>query len=80
MRHRLVLALALAGSVHLAAAGDDGLSVQQFQTLHGELTASMEPWQDIPWHVSLLEARSQAAKEKKPIYMLCRAGHPLGCV
>ncbi|MBM3997164.1 MAG: hypothetical protein FJ303_23885 [Planctomycetes bacterium] len=52
----------------------------EFAKLHKELTTAKEPWQAIPWHVSLLEARAQAAKENKPVYMLCRAGHPLGCV
>jgi hypothetical protein len=61
-------------------ADEGGLTVARFEKLHKELTSAKEPWQEIPWHVSVLEARSQAAREKKPVYMLCRAGHPLGCV
>jgi hypothetical protein len=30
--------------------------------------------------VSVLEARKLAARQKKPIIMRVRAGHPLGCV
>ena len=60
------------------SAGD--LNVAEFKTLHKELTSLKEPWQSLPWQLSLLEARAQAAKENKPIYMLCRSGHPLGCV
>jgi hypothetical protein len=51
-----------------------------FARLHKELTAAKEPWQTIPWHLSILDARAQATKENKPIYMLCRSGHPLACV
>lgn len=29
---------------------------------------------------SLVQACVQAAPEKKPLLMVCRAGHPLGCV
>src|SRR6185436_5420245 len=40
---------------------------QDFKTapakLHRELTSTREAWQNIPWHLSLLEARTQAAKE-----------------
>ena len=51
-----------------------------FEKLHKELTAAKEPWQTMPWQLSLVEACEQAAKENKPVYMLCRSGHPLGCV
>jgi hypothetical protein len=61
-------------------AQDASISTPDFAKLHKELTTAKEPWQSIPWHVSLLDARAQAAKENKPVYMLCRAGHPLGCV
>ena len=57
-----------------------GLSKAGFDTLHKELTSVKEPWLSLPWQLSLLEARTQAVKENKPIYMLCRSGHPLGCV
>jgi hypothetical protein len=56
------------------------LSTAEFEKLHQELQSPREAWQAIPWHLSLLEARAQAAIEKKPVYMLSRAGHPLGCV
>lgn len=64
-----------------AQAGEaEGLSRAEFEKLLREVQSPREPWQSIPWNLSLLDARSQAAKEKKPIYMLCRSGHPLGCV
>lgn len=74
----LLLALSC-GLVGLTRAGDRP-SAAEFEKLHRDLTAAKEAWQTIPWHLSLLEARTQAAKENKPVYMLCRAGHPLGCV
>jgi hypothetical protein len=81
MKRCLAWGLVIAWNVNLlASAGEGGLSDAQFNAIHKELTATTEPWQGIPWHVSLLEARGQAAREKKPIYLLCRAGHPLGCV
>jgi hypothetical protein len=57
-----------------------GLSVAEFRKLHNQVIQAKEPWQSIPWQLTLLEARAQAAKEKKPIYLLVRSGHPLGCV
>jgi hypothetical protein len=57
-----------------------GLSAAEFEKLHQELRTCREPWQSIPWRLSVLEARAQAAQERKPVYMLVRSGHPLGCV
>lgn len=64
----------------LNAAGLSADDLDSFKKLHGELTSAKEPWQTIPWHLSILDARAEAAKEKKPVYLLARAGHPLGCV
>ena len=78
MRKTLTLLCVLGTSVVQPTFGQNQRA--DFAKLHKELTGAKEPWQSIPWHVSLLEARAQAAKENKPVYMLCRAGHPLGCV
>jgi riboflavin synthase len=56
------------------------LTTAEFDKLHKELTGAREAWQAIPWQLSLVQACKQAAKENKPVYMLCRSGHPLGCV
>jgi len=76
--------LVRAGTLAVAFAAVASLSAQDgldpFKKLHGELTSAKEPWQTIPWHLSILDARAEAAKEKKPVYLLARAGHPLGCV
>ena len=63
-------------SVHAA-----GLSEADFKEWHGKLAPpAKEPWQGLPWKLSVLEAQAEAAKAKKPVYMLVRSGHPLGCV
>jgi hypothetical protein len=57
-----------------------GINNAEFDKLHKELSAAKEPWQNLPWQLSLVQACSEAARENKPVYMLCRSGHPLGCV
>ena len=58
----------------------DGLSVEDFEKLHRDLQAPKdEPWLTIPWKLSLLEARTLAAEQKKPIFIWSMDGNPLGC-
>jgi hypothetical protein len=78
----LLAGLVLSGGTVNSARADNpsGLSPAEFAKLHKELQAPREAWQSIPWKLSILDARDQAAKEKKPVYMLVRSGHPLGCV
>jgi hypothetical protein len=65
----------------LSHAGEaPGLAPAEFRKLHEQLVAAHEPWEAIPWRLSLLEAQAAAARDKKPIYLLVRSGHPLGCV
>jgi hypothetical protein len=62
-------------------AGADGLSDTEFAELHRQLEPPAEEgWSSIPWKTSLVQACVQAARQKKPLLMVCRAGHPLGCV
>lgn len=80
---KLTAAAACAAVALWSAAWADeakGLTLAEFNRLHKELTGKKEAWQELPWHLSILSACEQAAKEKKPVYMLCRSGHPLGCV
>lgn len=63
-----------------APTGAAELTPAEFDKLHKQLTSAKEAWQTIPWHLSVLEACNEAAKGNKPVYMLCRSGHPLGCV
>jgi len=77
----IVTGLAAALLIGVIANGSEPkLTLADFTKLHKDLTSAKEPWQTIPWQLSLIEARALAAKENKPVYMLCRAGHPLGCV
>lgn len=82
---RTILLAAAAGmaSPGLAAAEDakeQQLSVADFEKLHRELQPPKdELWRSIPWHVSILEAREQATRDKKPIFVWVASGEPLGC-
>ncbi len=86
--NKTALTLLLAAAVvtalpSLAAAAEPTekqLSVADFEKLHQELQPPKdEPWRSIPWHVSILEARAQAARDKKPIFVWVASGEPLGC-
>jgi hypothetical protein len=41
---------------------------------------SESAWLDIDWKTDLWEARREAARTNKPIYLWEMDGHPLGCV
>jgi hypothetical protein len=76
---RFVVAfLAVAATVPLALA--EGLSQVEFEKLHADLSPERAAWEAVPWKLSITEASALAAKERKPVYMLVRSGHPLGCV
>ena len=55
---------------------------QDFARLHALIkpAASEEKWTQIPWLVSLWDARQKAAAAGKPILLWEMDGHPLGCV
>ena len=58
----------------------DGLSVDDFRKLHRDLQPPTgEAWRTIPWKLTLLNARDQAARESKPVFLWAMDGHPLGC-
>ncbi len=50
--------------------------------LVNEILPSVEEsaWQKIDWMTDLWEARQEAARTGKPIYLWEMDGHPLGCV
>jgi hypothetical protein len=57
-----------------------GLSVEEFGRLHQALQPpAEEAWRKIPWRVELLEARNEAARAGKPLFIWAMDGHPLGC-
>ena len=62
-----------------ALAGPQELTPTEFQKLHADLL-QLEKWEGIPWKANLLEARAQAAKEKKPLFLWVMDAKPLGSV
>ena len=72
----IILSLLLA-----PGAQPSNLSDAEFAKLHQQLQPPAdEGWSSIPWKTSLVQACVEAAGQKKPLFMVCRAGHPLGCV
>jgi hypothetical protein len=55
---------------------------KDFSRLHTLIkpAAAEEKWTQIPWLVSLWDARQKAADAGKPILLWEMDGHPLGCV
>ncbi len=76
----LVLAVGLAFSTSSVQGDEPGLSRAEFDRLHKVLSLKNQPWAAIPWKNTLPEARAQAAKEKKPIFMVVNTGNCLGFV
>jgi len=59
----------------------EGLLSAEFEKLRKELQPPTdELWRTIPWKMEIVEACNQGAKEKKPLVLRVRSGHPLGCV
>jgi hypothetical protein len=59
----------------------DELSAAQFKKLHQMIRPQPgeSKWMDLPWETSLGEARSKAAKQGKPIFLMAAGGgSPLG--
>jgi hypothetical protein len=79
-RTRSICLFAVA-TIALAALGSDSISPDQFVKLHSLIKPKSEEskWEQIPWLVSLWEARQRAAEEGKPILLWEMDGHPLGC-
>ncbi len=81
IRNILGLILAMFVVVPGATADAPELSHDKFLTLHEQLTPERgDSWRTLPWNTSLLKAVRQATEQKRPVYMLVRSGHPLGCV
>lgn len=65
----------------LAVGQPNGFEVEEFKTLHARLRPpAAEGWSSIVWKTSLAQACVRAIREKKPLFMVVRSGHPLGCV
>jgi len=58
----------------------EGLSQSEFEKLHKEVQPPAgELWRSIPWKVSVVEAREEAVKAGKPLFVWVASGEPLGC-
>ena len=82
MRLKLLAAVLPAVIVYLpAGAAPPALDQAEFERLHKSLQLPPdEPWRTIPWETEIADACARAAKEKKPVVLRVRSGHPLGCV
>lgn len=62
-----------------ALRGGPELTPEEFRKLHAGLMQP-ERWEAVPWRSSLLEARIQSYKEKKPLFLWVMDAKPLGAV
>ena len=63
-----------------ASLSNGQLTKADFEKLHAQLLPDQtEPWRQIPWKTSVLEAQNVAASEGKPLFIWAMDGHPLGC-
>jgi hypothetical protein len=71
----------ISGMVALLFALPTGFLVANDDVI-GEILPSQaeSAWMEIDWKTDLWEARQEAARTNKPIYLWEMDGHPLGCV
>ena len=76
-RLSFLLSFTLAAGATAAPRLDDS----NFKSLHALLQPRADElkWQQIPWQTNLWDARREAARTGKPIYLWEMDGHPLGC-
>jgi hypothetical protein len=77
-----LLACSLAWLVFgLTAAAAEPIRADQLPKLQALIKPDKgeDKWSQIPWHVSLWQARQKAAELGKPILLWEMDGHPLGC-
>ncbi len=73
--HGFALVWALAASLPAAAPEGDWKSVHAMVVPAPAETG----WRSIPWRTDLWEARREAARAGKPLFLWEMDGHPLGC-
>lgn len=58
----------------------NSLTLANVETLHRSIQPPKNAlWRSVPWEVSLLQAQTKAAEQKKPLFIWAMDGHPLGC-
>ena len=80
MRLRLAIVLLFSAAPMVADLARDG-SDKELMRLHALMKPQPDEvrWLEIDWKTDLWEARREAAKTGKPIYLWEMDGHPLGC-
>lgn len=78
----IIFSLLIVGSLFAEQKASEHLTAANARSIH-QLCQPLEAenqWRSIPWHSNIWQAREQAAKEGKPVYLWEMDGHPLGCV
>ena len=79
---RIIAAFGAALSLLVAAGAQEAKGPQTLE----EKIASVRPaeaeelWMQIPWETDLVEARAEAQRQGKPLFLWIMDGHPLACV
>lgn len=74
MKQFLLLLVLSLGSANAEWSERDARLIEQIKP-----TPKETAWQKIGWRTDLWQARKEAAKSGKPIYLWEMDGHPLGC-
>ena len=74
-----IVALVLCASTGIGDETKGQLNEAEFQRLAPRLRLRGGMW-DLPWQVSITDARRVALKERKPIFMIVNTGNCLGFV
>ncbi len=80
LRCFVIVLLMIGGLGAVAAEPGPAITAGQFERLAKELHVKNQPWATAPWKRSVTEAREQAAREKKPIFLVVNTGNCLGWV
>ena len=76
----LLISFFLLSGFPLLSFGGPPLTDRSVVELQSALAPSPEEaWRTIPWKTGLLEAQSEAARSRKPLFIWAMDGHPLGC-
>ena len=81
MRRQLIAAASIAALAPQLSARETKVDESNFAELHALIQPRPDElaWQSIPWRTNLWEARIDAARTGKPIYLWEMDGHPMGC-
>lgn len=79
-KNALSIILVIFGGVYFSGSAGDGITKEEYKKLFDSIVPKAEErWRKIPWVIDLMEARTLAYQQKKPILLWAMNGHPLGC-